>query len=242
MKLRKLIFTVSAFLFSICSILGQNFSYSTKGYSTQNKVKTDIKNHGNYISFPPYLFEFNITLQMYDELHAITGHKTSPATFDTGSVYVIDAAKKIFFEFNSFEANAKIISSGPLQDKKFGVSITENAEVEAATGLTEDLLRDTVAFGKKLSYYPSVEKNANNQDSVITCIFFLKQPNFISIHDIPNRLVKDRLYSMVGFHLQHLELDESASVELEELRALSELEEKICDGMIKTMLAFKKEH
>ena len=221
-----------AFLCFGCSIQGQNFSYSTKTYGIEKNIKTDMKIHGNYISFPPYLFEFTMRVNQYDSILPNTGEKISSFTFDTANIYLIDVNKKMFFEFDSFTTNAEIISSGQLKNKKYGVSCKENTAKEADTALTKDLLRDTIAFSQKLSYYSSVEKNVNNADSMITHIFFLKNPNFISIHDIPNRLVKDGSYSMVGFSVHLIEQNVSVSDELEAFRPLNQFDEKICTGMI----------
>ncbi|MES2371764.1 MAG: hypothetical protein V4557_04230 [Bacteroidota bacterium] len=196
--------------------------------------------HGNYISFSPYLFEFNIRVNQYDSILDNTGQKMSSITFDTASIYLIDINKKLFFEFDSFKTNAKLISSGQLQNKKYGAKLKENKAIEADTAFTKDLLRDTIVFGKKLSYYSSVEKNVNNADSMITHIFFLKNPNFISIHDIPNRLVKDGSYSMVGFSVHLIEQNVSVSNELEVFQPLNQFDEKICIGIINTMVASKK--
>ena len=171
-----------------------------------------------------------------------TGERFSSVTFDTADVYVIDPAKKLFFEFDSFKTNARIISSGQLHNKKFGVLIENKAATEADSIFNGDLLRDTVVSGNKLLYFSSVEKNIRNADSAITHIFFLKAPNFISIHDIPKRAVKDGSFNMVGFNIHLIEQNVSVSNELEEFRTLNRFEEKICTGMINTMLASKKEH
>lgn len=241
MKLLNLFFTVTAFLCFACSTWGQHFSYNTRTYGIEENIKTDIKIHGNYISFTPYLFEFNFSIAQYDSIQPNTGQKMPFFTFDTAHIYLIDTNKKLFFEFDSFKTNAKIISSGQLQNKEFGALFKENRVIEADTAFTEDLLRDTIAFGKKLSYYSSIEKNVNNSDSVITHIFFLKQPNFISIHDIPNRLVKDGSYSMVGFSVHYIEDNLTISNELEDFRVLNRFEEKICVDMINTMSASIKQ-
>jgi hypothetical protein len=240
MKMINLFFTVLASLCFGCSMQGQNFSFSTGTYVVEKNIKKDMRIHGNYISFNPYLFEFNISINQYDSILQNTGQKMSFFTFDTSSIYLIDVSKKLFFEFDSFKTNAKMISSGQLQDKKFGAMLKENKKIEADIGLTKDLLRDTVAFGKKLSYYSSVEKNVNNADSVITHIFFLKKPNFISIRDIPNRLIKDKSYSMVGFSVHMIEQNSTVTEELENIRSLNQSEEKICADIINAMLAFKK--
>jgi hypothetical protein len=239
MNLSKLFFTVLSILCFGCSTRGQNFSYSTKTYSIEKNIKIDMKIHGNYISFYPYLFEFAIRVKQFDSVFS-AGEKKSSVTFDTSNIYIIDITKKMFFEFDSFTANAKIISSGQFQDKKTGVAFKENKAIEAETGFKKDLLRDTTVFGKKLSYYSSVEKNVENADSVITQIYFLKQPNFVSVHDISNRLVKDRLYNMAGFKVHLLQQNVSISNELEEFRTLNPSEERICKGMINTMIASKK--
>lgn len=241
MKLLNLLIVVPTFLFFSCSVQGQNFSYSTKIYSIENNIKTDMRSHGSYISFPPYLFEFNIRVHQYDTVDSNSGQQVFGVTFDTGTVYIIDPIQKMFFEFNSFQPDAKIISRGQLQDKTLGVLIKENAAIEANTSFTKDFLRDTVAYGRKLLYYRSVEKDVHDADSVITSIFFLNQFNFISVHDIPNRIMKDRSYNMIGFYIHHVPRNESVSHELEELRPLNEIEEKICMNMINTMLASRKE-
>lgn len=240
MKLFNLFFVVLTFLCFGCSIRGQNFSYSTKTYSIEKGIKTDIKNHGNYVSFPPYLFEFNIRVNQYDSIQSRTGQRMSSVTFDTASVYIIDPTKKLFFEFDSFRINAKLISNGQLKDKKFGIAFKENSTTGVDTAFKKDLLRDTVVSGKRLVYCSSVEKSVDNTDSVLTHIFFLKKPNFISFHDVPNRLVKDRTYSMVGFSVRLVKQHLSVSSELEELRTLNRFEEKICTGMINAMAASNK--
>ncbi len=240
MKIINLFFAIMILLCFGCSMQSQHFSYSTRTYSIEKNIKTDMKIHGNYISFKPYLFEFNIRVNQYDSVQQNTGQIMSFFTFDTASIYLIDVNRKMFFEFDSFKAKAKMISSGELQNKKFGTIFKENKAIETDTIFKKSLLRDTVVFGKNLQYYSSIEKNVNNTDSVITHIFFIKNPHFISIQDIPNRLIKDESYSMIGFSVHLIEKDLTITNELEDFRILSRFEEKVCADMINTMLAMNE--
>jgi hypothetical protein len=200
-----------------------------------------MKIHGNYISFKPYLFEFNIRVNQHNSIRQNTGQSLVHFTFDTSNIYLIDVNKKLFFEFDSFKSNAKMISSGQLQNKNFGAILKENKSIEADTFFKKSILRDTVIFGKNLYYYPSFQKNVNNSDSVITNIYFMKNPYLISIHDIPNRLMKDESYSMVGFSVHLIEKELTVTDELENFRILTRFEEKICVDMINKMRAFIKQ-
>ncbi len=223
-----------------CSSQVHNFSYSSKLYSTQKNIKEDMKAHGEYISYKPYLFEFNIGLNQIDSINEKTNNRSTFFSYDTISVYLIDPNKKMVFEFDSFKVNSNIISKGQFEDKKTGVHIVENNTIKDSTILKGNALKDTLIWGKKLLYYSNVQKNSKNADSVIVTIFFINDSNFISIHDIPNRLIKDELYNMVGFKIHRVETNESVSEELEEVKKLSSSDEKICADMISRMHASTK--
>lgn len=242
MKTIRGVFTVIIFLSCGCSLLGQHFSYSNKMYAIdiENDTKTDMKIHENYISFKPYLFEFNIRVNQYDSIDQHSGQRLFRFTFDTASIFLIDISKEMFFEFDSFTTEAKLLSSGKLQEKKYGTQFSEKKQLEADTFLKKSLLKDTTLWDKKLFYYSSVQKNLQNADSVITHVFFIEKPHFVSFHDIPNRLMKDELYSMVGFSVHLLDKHQKVTNELEKLRDLNRFEEEICVKMIDSMLASTK--
>lgn len=242
MKLIALLFSVTIFLYTGCSLQRQNFSYTNKTYAIDSNynTKTDMKIHGNFISFNPYLFEFNIRITQYDSIDQHTGKRVFHYVFDTANVYLIDINKKAFFEFDSFTTKAKLLSTGKLQEKKYGTQFPENNSIETDTLFTPDLLKDTALWGEQLLYYSSIQKNTNNIDSVVTYIFFIKKPNFISFHDVPNRLIKNDSYSMVGFSIHLLEKNQKVTNELEELRNLTRSEEEICNRLVNIMQTSNK--
>jgi len=240
MKKGTILLIVIIFFYSGCSTQIHNFSYSSILYSIQNNIKTDMKSHGNYISYKPFLFEFNIRANQINSLDEKTGKIFTFFSFDTMSVHLIDTNEKMFFEFDSFKINSKIISNGEIQNKKTGVSLVENNAINDDTTFRGNVLKDTLVWGKKLLYYSSGLKNIKNADSVITTIFFIKKSNFISIQDIPNRLIKDELYSMIGFSVHLVEKNEYVIQELDDIKILTMNDDKICADMVKRMLAFTK--
>lgn len=218
-------------LLFICCALSKsnhNYSYSSKVYLVNNYYKTDLKIHGNYISYKPYLFEFNIRVNQYDSLDQYSGKSRNYFIFDTASIFLIDYKNSQFFEFDSFNQEAKIISQGKLEDKKSGVVLKRNQTIDSDSTFQINHLKDTLIWGKKLLYHVSTQKKLNGMDSLITHIFFIKNPNLISIHDIPSRLIKDTNYGMVGFNVHQVEQNTSISNELEEFRQLTNDEEMIC--------------
>jgi len=52
--------------------------------------------------------------------------------------------------------------------------------------------------------------------------------------------MKDKLYSMVGFSIHHLEKNQKLTNELEELRNLTHSEEEICKRLVNIMLTSNK--
>ena len=242
MKPTILFLTVIIFLFNGCSLQGQNFAYSNKMYAIDINydTKTDMKIHECYISFNPYLFEFTIRVNQYHSIDKNTGDRIYHFTFDTANIYLIDVEKNTFFEFDSFTTKAKLLSYGQLQEKKYGTRFNEKKQLQDDAFLKESSLKDTVLWGKELLYYASIQKDTHNVDSVITHVFLIKKDNFLSFHDVPNRLMKDKLYSMVGFSIHHLEKNQKLTNELEELRNLTHSEEEICKRLVNIMLTSNK--
>lgn len=118
----KFFYIIAFFMYCSYSSKGQYYSYEIKTFIIDKGKTNDTKTPGQYISYEPFLFEFNIAISSRDTLYGTSGQYFSSIRFDTVSVFVLNPLTRKFVEFSEFGEQAKILKSGKFSEKKWVLS------------------------------------------------------------------------------------------------------------------------
>ncbi len=224
---------------SFCKVSKNNYSYglSVELYKNNILVK-EIQWPNHLLIYNNYLFEFNIAISNKESYHQSSKIHTIETKYDTLGVYVLSPNERKFFEFDTFATTNKLITYNLFSKKPFGQKMYDSV-LKSSYNKNQNL-SDTTIWGHHLYYFKHTQKNKQEKDSIISFLYLLKKPGFLSLLEVTNgAYYPDRNYCLIGFSILDIKSNELLLCKLEDLRRLSREEEQICASMIKKV---KKNH
>lgn len=231
-KLAVLIICSTLLFISGCVEQAKNFSYESIVSTTEPNISDDLSIHSYFLSFNTYLFEFNVRVTKYDSILGGSNQIFRRVEYDTLSLFVLAPDTRMYYEFNTFDTNNKLIASGPFSKKPAGMRLLDTVQ-KSTESKYEITLKDTMLWNQKLYYFSEIQKDRSNQDSVLANVFFLKEKNFTSLYDLMTTKFVNPSFSMVGFSYHYIEQKIVAQSVLKNLRPLTSKEEAICSSIVK---------
>ena len=228
----KLLYILFLFIFCSCSSTGQYYSYQLKTIRVDKGKPFDLRAPDHYISYEPFLFEFNIGVSSNDTIYGNSEKIYGPLIIDTLSVYLLNPFTRKFVEFNEFSEQAKVIESGKFSEKKRNFKLSDSA-MGPIKHFGNKPMTDTLVWGKNLHYLENFEKGHTGQDSIKNHIFFVKNPHLVTMYELISGIYTDPDYSMICYTTHVVESSDGLLNELQELRELSDKEKNICEAMLK---------
>ncbi len=216
---------------SCISIKNQHYSYTLNLYRLDTSKKLLSVSH--LISYGNYLLEFRLRTINNSTQHGEFGNKITVTTYDTIGVYLLQNNSKIYYEFDSFYLETKIIKAGNITEKEFGRHFSEETY---ATNNDDSSLFDTPIKCKINNiecYTTAIKSKFPGTDSIEFKLILIKYRNFNSFYKINGIEYKDKEYCIIGTLLFHKLKKEGFAEEITNLRLLTNIERKICDNMIK---------
>ncbi len=203
------------------------YSYKSNWY-TIDTVKRFITSN-SLISYGDYLFEFKRTTKVINELRGESDSVTSSIYYDTTGVYLLGDKNRLYFEFDTFALENKIVKTGKLFQKPFGQLYPDSISSEEVIYSTPV---DTVINSINCFYSRVVPRNRNGRDSADVKVILLKKPKFNSLYKIGGGKFPDKDYCIVGFNAYSFKNNDGFVQEVDALRPLTEKEKSICKSML----------
>jgi hypothetical protein len=220
-------------VFNSCKTAKSNYySYSTVTY-TIDSLKTPLySNH--LISYGDYVIEFKLGLKKTIDMYA-NSHKITSIGFDTLGIYLISGANKLFYEFDTFAIQNKLVKTGDLKDKSYGQTFNFQPRDTSSSSPSYGPLKETQI--NKITCYVSEVKSVNTPgaDSIQTKIILIKSRKFNSLYKINGIKFPDSVYCIVGFQVVDMKNRIALVQEIESMQPLKANEKQICDHMIQTI-------
>lgn len=205
------------------------YSYSIENY-TFDTVKHFVTS-SNLISYGRYLFEFKRKINIQSSQHGELAEVITSIDYDTTGVYLL-TSRKLYYEFDTFALNTKIVRKGKLAEKASGVKMK-------TTGTTVDPFlsyatpKEAMTNNIKCFYSQIISKNKKIIDTIEQKISLIKDRNFNSFYKINGITYPDKNYCIVGVMIFDPSQNGGYAEEISDLRQLTEDERKICESMVK---------
>ncbi len=222
-------FLIASILFG-CKMPKQNYySYKVNSYviDTTKRLVTS----SSLISFGDYLFEFNVKINIKNELRLESRTVKSTIEYDTVSIYLLQNRYSLYFELDTFDIKNKIIKTGKLWEKLYGQHFDSSSLVQVKPS-PYFVPVDTIINNIKC-YYATVEtpnKTAEGNNEIK--ILLIKKPNFNSLNKIGGAIFPDKDYCIIGIDAYSFKGNDGFVQEIDALRPLTEKENSICESII----------
>ncbi len=203
------------------------YSYKSNWYAIDT-VKRFITSN-SLISYGDYLFEFKKTTKLINELRGESDSVTSSIFYDTTGVYLLGDKNRIYYEFDTFAFENKIVKTGKLSEKTYGQLYPDSISTEEIIYSTPV---DTVINNINCFYSTVVPKNIDGRDSAEVKVILLKKPKLNSLYKIGGGEFPDKDYCIVGFNAYSFKNKDGFVQEIDALRPLTEKEKSICNRML----------
>lgn len=203
------------------------FSYKVDSYTTD--TTKHLLTSSRIISYGDYLFEFKLRTNIESVVYRDTDSATTSIDYDTIGVYLLGEKNEIYYEFDTFTINNKIVKTGRLFEKEFGHKYPVSDSIRfKADPIFYPV--DTIINKINCFYVPIVSGNTGN--SVEIKVILIKKRNLNSLYKIGGAKFPDKNYCIVGYNVYSFEKKEGFVQEINTLRPLTEKEQKICESMI----------
>jgi hypothetical protein len=212
-----------------------SYSYMSSNYGIENGDKKDLGITSRLISYNDYLFEFKVKKNTIDTTFMESNRVVTRIYYDTLGVYLLSHRNKLYFEFDTFSLNHKIVRVGNITDKAFGQKFVYLKDT-ISDFYRGKVPKDTTIYGQHYFHIDSMLKNKDGQDSILSKMLLFKNPNFMSVYKMEGNNFADKEYSVVGYHIHYYANNIDVFGIVEGLRPLDKEEEKICALMIKKSL------
>lgn len=217
--------------FGSCT-LRKGYSYTQKTLIEFDTIQKKTILNDHMISYGSYLFEFKIGIYRNDTFNIISKTQTSNQRIDTFGVYLLDPIEKKYFEFKSFSSSSKILSKGNLSQKPSGFKLSDSTNPNYFKLFEKEILRDTILWGGKLSYFKYHELNNQKKDSIVSTILFTKNLNINTKFDYYySKFIKPKT-SMVGYISENINNKERLVSTFENVIPIDKKSNKICRDLI----------
>ena len=218
------------FIFSLCCTASKDgYSYNTVTYVI-GQSKQPLY-YDNLITYGDYLFEFRRVKSVRTTMHGDSSGATS-IDYDTVGVYLLLGTQRLFYEFDSFALNGRIIQVGKLEDRPDGQKISfSNKGTNSHSSYGP--LKKVVINNISCFITGVIPENKTGVDSITQKVLLLKNPTFNSLFKLSGIKYPDSNYCIVGFQMYDSKHKESLNQEIESMRPLSRKEKEVCANMIK---------
>ena len=203
------------------------YSYKSNWYT--NDTEKRFITSSSLISYGDYLFEFIKKTNIENELRGESDSVTSSIYYDTTGIYLLGGENRLYYEFDTFAFENKIVTVGKLSEKKIGQLYPDPISSEEIIYSTpvDTVINNIICF-----YSTVVPRNRNAMDSTDVKVILLKKPNFNSLYKIGGGEFPDKDYCIVGFNVYSFKNNDGFVQEVDALRPLTEKEKSICKSMI----------
>lgn len=203
------------------------YSYKSNWYAYDTEKRFITSN--SLISYGDYLFEFKKRTNLEDGFRGESDSVTSTIHFDTIGVYLLGGKNRLYYEFDTFAFENKIVKAGKLSEKKFGQLYPDpiSSEEIGYSAPVDTVINNIICF-----YSTVVPRNRNAIDSTVVKVILLKKPNFNSLYKIGGGEYPDKDYCIVGFSAYSFKNNDGFVQEVDALRPLTEKEKSICKSML----------
>lgn len=205
------------------------YSYKLNNYTVQNNVG-GLWSSSSFISYNDYIFEFIIRTKFKSDIYIESNKKISKKEFDTVGVYILKDKCNFYWQFDSFALGNKLIKTGKIEDKEFGLSLNQ-ASVSPDFSKSGEF-KDTVINHQEYSFLEFLIKKVDGSDSTLSRIFFIKDSKFNTIYKMSGIIYPNKKYSMAGY--SHYLFDKKIEIIslVEEIKVINESENKICQNIL----------
>lgn len=207
----------------------EKFTYETKA-GQSDPVKT-LFNFSSILSYGDYIFEYKIITHFDKEYHGYKEVKRKKY-YDTSGVYLINARTRQYYDFDNFSITGKLLKSGPVSDKPFGLDITPVNKTDSSDTYygapQEVILNNTTCYSSEI-----LDKKSAQKDAVQSKVIMVKKENFNSLFKVKGIEFTDNAYCIFGFGQSAADKSEYFSDEINNLRPLTTKEISICQSLIK---------
>jgi hypothetical protein len=191
----------------------------------------------SFVSYGDYLFEFkNIVHQKTQILGSSFGsHTDITIKFDTIGVYLLSNKSKLYYEFDTFALENKVLKTDKLINKEFGEHFTSSDTLPLLPQTKQYLFSqpsETKINNIKCFYTDVIPKDKTLKDTANVKMLLIKNASLNSIYKIKGLFFDDKDYCIVGVKVSHSNPDEGFIQEIEALRPLTEEEKNICSLMV----------
>jgi hypothetical protein len=198
---------------------------------TIDSVKT-LLTSTSLISYGNYLFEFKNKIKINSVKYGDAEPIVTSFKFDTAGVYLWADKNEIYYEFDTFALKNKMVHTGILANKPFGVRLSLGVEKSDTT--TEFALPEQTAINNITCFYSEIvpkNKHAIN-DTIKMKVLLVKNKNLNSFYKRSGAKFTDNNYCIVGLNLYSYIQKQGMLDEIEALRPLTKKEIKLCENMV----------
>ncbi len=218
-------------LFLYCCKMPKEVYYSYKVNSYAIDTTKRLVTSNNLISFGDYLFEFNVKINIKNELLFESGGVKSSIEYDTVSVYLLQNNNLYYYELDTFSIKNKVIKTGKLWEKLYGQHFDSSDLVQSKS--SPYIFPVDTVINNIQCYYATVNRaNKNSGDYNEIKIILIKKEKFNSLNKIGGAVFPDKGYCIVGIDAYSFKNNDGFVQEIEALRPLTEKEKRICESMI----------
>ena len=188
----------------------------------------------NLISYGNYLFEFRNKITYSTIMHGNVDSTT--ISYDTIGVYLLSGKNKLYYEFDTFAFNNKVVKVGKLTEKEMGFKFTFPPP-DSTSDLSYAPVKKVIL--KNINYFVSevVRSDKTKNDSMQSQAILVKNKNFNSLYKMNGVKFIDSNYCIVGFYFYDLKKKEGLLQEIESMRPLTKMEFDICANMVQNAKA-----
>lgn len=220
-------------LFFVCS-LGYCVSYKPASYSYRVNTYTidsveRLYFFGDLISYGDYLLEFQKKMNI--ERNLTPNSDSTLVTYDTIGVFLLSAANKLFYKFDTFSVSTKLLAVGNIKNKPTGLRLSSSQTSPVSAGsFTEP--RSGRIHGVDYFITDVNENKTGNHDSLKQELLLFKRKDFNSLFKVNGIKFPDPSYCIVGFRITDTKRNQIFLQTAEFLRPLTLEQEKICSAMV----------
>lgn len=220
----------SFFLISCSTTKSLYYSYKTNFYTIDTGKHLFFSS--SLISYGDYVLEFRKETKIKSSLDLLSQTSTSSETEDTVGVYLLVSTNQLYYEFDTFAIQNKIVQTGKLSDKPYGETFGPKDE-KIYSKFKFAPLEQTVINGINC-YYSEILSNTNKacSDTVKMKMLLVKNASLNSLYKVNGSKYTDKNYCIVGMNLYYINQKQGLTEEIDALRPLTEKEKNICESMV----------
>lgn len=203
------------------------YSYNLVTHGNTNTSKDHIFMYSSLISFEGYVFEFK-TRTYLEETKCGDSSVVKSLYYDTTGVFVLCQQNKKYYEFDSFKLNSKLLDSGSIFEKKYGITISEPQKNDSFNIDFKDVKEISV---NGINCY-SITLRSDKMQGQSQDLILIKNRHFNSPYRVYGANLKNNDYCIVGYRMFDSTDKQWVNQEIKNLHPLAEEQVKICKYLI----------